>query len=452
MSDFLIQPSLIQTRSAMSTDRLELCLFQGMGNENGEINAIRGKLHDGLEHWSVYDFISIVFGNELGCNHSRTTFYNIRDGDDYGEEVKKSVVDLIFKGQGQRPTPTMTLPGLLRLLAILPGKIAKEYRTMASNTIMRVMAGDRSLIKTIDANAESAAPLQQAFRDALEHEPADDTLEEMAGISRKKRKLSKVERMSLSLEVSKCLLEDDKQVKACFDSLLHQQRLGVISMNEYNMLKRKAMLDRYGGVKSTLTQFCLTNGEQATLGDAQSIDWVKAYVPCIDPFYIFFSAVVNNIFNCIRENHHDVGTTSPIKVRVPFSNVVMAYHSFYKPFLVAHTDVPADIQVNVKALVPTTDDSPSTLRLKQLLLVQPNPMVMSCCGLFGFKDLIISKFSKGLIDISAKATGYRCLTFTVLDVKKHLQTKNFHDDYDEIVDLPEPVGYNIIGTSSSIYW
>jgi len=434
---------------------MELCLFSVIADgEDGE-KKIRGGVSEetGEEVWSTLDFVNITCGKKLDDSYARQTFGRlIKKGSAYADELEPRCHTLKITGRGPQETKAMTLSGLLYLLAILEGKVAAKYRTLACKTLMRVIEGDRSLINVIEANAESTAPLQRAFRNALEHEPADDTLEEMAGISRKKRKLSKVERMSLSLEVSKCLLEDDKQVKACFVSLLHQQRLGVISMNEYNMLKRKAMLDRYGGVKSTLTQFCLTNGEQATLGDAQSIDWVKAYVPCIDPFYIFFSAVVNNIFNCIRENHHDVGTTSPIKVRVPFSNVVMAYHSFYKPFLVAHTDVPADIQVNVKALVPTTDDSPSTLRLKQLLLVQPNPMVMSCCGLFGFKDLIISKFSKGLIDISAKATGYRCLTFTVLDVKKHLQTKNFHDDYDEIVDLPEPVGYNIIGTSSSIYW
>jgi len=321
--------SLVQTRSAQTMNNLELCLFQGIGEEKDKINAIRGKIHDGLEHWSVYDFISVVFGNELGCNHSRTTFYNLRDGKDYGEEVNNLVVELTFKGQGQRPTPTMTLPGLLRLLAILPGKIAIEYRAMATNTITRVMAGDRSLIKVIEANAESTAPLQQASRAALAHEPANDTLDRLSGLKRKYSVLDYD--MQLMVHLTKKI-----------DSLNKSRREGLISDAECNKLVRHVQKEFFPSVDTS------------------------GYIPVIDPLFIFWSAIVNYVVMDLNEK----GKKHCIDINIHFADVLTAYMNFFSPYvgyLTTSTETQAILE---PSLIPNPDHDPHEVRLQQLMLVQ----------------------------------------------------------------------------------
>ena len=51
------------------------------------------------------------------------------------------------------------------------GKVAKEFREMLEGAFTQVMAGDTPLISAIEAEAVSAAPLQQVYRQALAQEP-----------------------------------------------------------------------------------------------------------------------------------------------------------------------------------------------------------------------------------------------------------------------------------------
>ncbi len=61
----------------------------------------------------------------------------------------------------------MTLQGLQRLLVILGGKVAAEFRVIVLGVFTRYMAGDRSMLEEIRANAASDAPIHQAYRQAL---------------------------------------------------------------------------------------------------------------------------------------------------------------------------------------------------------------------------------------------------------------------------------------------
>ena len=81
----------------------------------------------------------------------------------------------------------MTVRYLQRLLMILGGKVAAEYRALVESTFTRVMAGDQSLIEVINANAASDAPVQQAYRAALAQEPAAPVLDELCGVKRRER-------------------------------------------------------------------------------------------------------------------------------------------------------------------------------------------------------------------------------------------------------------------------
>ena len=52
----------------------------------------------------------------------------------------------------------MTIRGLQRLLMILGGKVATEYREIVESVFTRYTAGDTSLIEEVRANAVSYAP------------------------------------------------------------------------------------------------------------------------------------------------------------------------------------------------------------------------------------------------------------------------------------------------------
>ena len=437
-------------------DKLELCLFNVTTNGEEGGKKIRGgkSAETGEEVWSVLDFINVVCDKELNDSYARKTFGRlIKEGSANAEPLSDKCHTLKITGRGPQETTAMTLIGLVYLLGLLEGKLAMKYRSLACSTLMRVAAGDRSLIKVIEANAESTAPLQEALRDALEHEPVDDTLEEMAGISGTKRKLTESEHYALRVQISEHDKQDKADTKAHFDFLLHEQRAGVLGMNEFNMLKRKRMLDCFGGSKSAVTQFCLTNGEplSATLGDSQSTDWVKTHVPRILPLFIFVSAMVNNIHKHICTNRIDLGTSAPMKVRIPAPYVLYAYHHFYEPFLDYLPGCVEKVPIQLDTLVPTTDDTPAMLRLKALLLVQNVATEMEVFTQFGFTAEIKKLFPGKIIDISS-ANSRKYFTFTLLEVKKFLQTELISDSFDEIVDLDMHMSYDTVPTSSTIFW
>ena len=135
--------------------------------------SLRGMLSpDGLQVFSVYDFITLACQKTDGGAYARKTYSNlVKEGCEYRDEIVKNVHNLHFPGGRGGATPTMTIRGLQRLLMILGGKVAAEFRTLAESTFTRVMAGDTSLIEVIRANAASDAPVNQAFRQALAQEP-----------------------------------------------------------------------------------------------------------------------------------------------------------------------------------------------------------------------------------------------------------------------------------------
>ena len=95
------------------------------------------------------------------CDRPRT-WRNLRQDDisrltKEGHEHAKAVVTncyyFQFPGQGQKSTPCMTLRGLQRLLMILGGKVAAEFREIVEGVFTRYVAGDTSLIEEVRDNA-----------------------------------------------------------------------------------------------------------------------------------------------------------------------------------------------------------------------------------------------------------------------------------------------------------
>ena len=143
-------------------------------------NCIRGMVcSDNIQVFSVYDFIVRVNQYKTSktkimdeANAARKCFLKlINDTSEYKDEIKAMYRMVKFPGSGQRDTPAMTIRGLQRLLMIIGGDLAREFRELVEGTFTRVMAGDTSLLSTIEDNAASAAPLQQVYRQALAQEP-----------------------------------------------------------------------------------------------------------------------------------------------------------------------------------------------------------------------------------------------------------------------------------------
>ena len=61
----------------------------------------------------------------------------------------------------------MTLRGLQRLMMILGGKVAADFRHIVECVFTRYMSVDKSMIEEIRENAVSTAPSHQAYRQAL---------------------------------------------------------------------------------------------------------------------------------------------------------------------------------------------------------------------------------------------------------------------------------------------
>jgi hypothetical protein len=72
-------------------------------------------------------------------------------------------------------TPVMTLRGLQRLLMILGGRGAAEFRQIVEGVFTRYNSGDLTMIEEIRSNAASDAPVHQAYRQALAQEPVTGT-------------------------------------------------------------------------------------------------------------------------------------------------------------------------------------------------------------------------------------------------------------------------------------
>lgn len=235
-----------------------------INNDGPSIRGIKG-LDGQDDFWSVYDFINIVCGKPAKDEYGRYTFNRIaQKGGEHESEMKQLCLNLKFPGQGQRDTPTMTLRGLQRLLLILGGKVAADFRALVETTFTRVMAGDRSLIKVIEANAGSNAPIQQAFRAALEQDPspggglADNALDNWAE-KKRKRELEELElaERKLELEERKEALEHKRLEK-------HTQVIaGYQTLCPGNVLDDRARLlfkDTYLNLCMGGSQKVLTNG------------------------------------------------------------------------------------------------------------------------------------------------------------------------------------------------
>jgi hypothetical protein len=109
-----------------------------------------------------------------------------------------------------------------RLVMILGGKVAGDFRAIVEGVFTRYNAGDMSMIEEIRENAVSDAPIHQAYRQALAQEPVLDAAGEKRKLERQdalfereiqERKLALEERkshMGVEVDERKLALQEKK--------------------------------------------------------------------------------------------------------------------------------------------------------------------------------------------------------------------------------------------------
>ena len=109
--------------------------------------------------------------------------------------------DRNFPGKGNANIKLVSFKDALELVMVLPGKVAKETRSRFASIIERYMAGDRSLVKEVEANAQSDAPIAQMARASLAAERASEPVVD-SHVLMHKRKLEELEIENMQLDLT----------------------------------------------------------------------------------------------------------------------------------------------------------------------------------------------------------------------------------------------------------
>ena len=152
--------------------------------------TVRAKItSDTQQVFSVFDVMNLVYPT-MSESWKNMKWKTLTEKSEFKDELQftneylkyqdEDVTSNNTKKRRLRKTPVMTIQGLQRLLVILGGKHAAEFRTIVLGVFTRYISGDRTMLEEIRENAASSAPIHQAYRQALAQEPVVDA----AGIKR----------------------------------------------------------------------------------------------------------------------------------------------------------------------------------------------------------------------------------------------------------------------------
>jgi len=147
--------------------------------------TIRAKItSDAQQVFSVFDVMNLVYPT-MSDSWKNMKWKTLTENSEYKDELKftneylkyqdEDVTSNNTKKRRLRKTPAMTIQGLQRLLIILGGKHAADFRTIVLGVFTRYIAGDRSMLEEVEANAVSDVPIHQTYRQALGQEPVTNT-------------------------------------------------------------------------------------------------------------------------------------------------------------------------------------------------------------------------------------------------------------------------------------
>ena len=106
-----------------------------------------------------------------------------KNRDDAGKALRRVPEELFssdqmserkLPGKGNSKVKLVSVQNAIQLVMVLPGKFAKDVRSQFAQILTRYMAGDKSLIREIEDNEESDAPIAVLARASLESDDAVD--------------------------------------------------------------------------------------------------------------------------------------------------------------------------------------------------------------------------------------------------------------------------------------
>lgn len=151
---------------------------------------------------SVLDVVQLVTG--CGQGHATETLSGIKAR---FPDVHGRIVNFKFPGRGQRDTPVATVPVLVEIAWLCPGRNAQEFRRTGAKTLCRALGGDLSLVEEIRKRHSEVAwsDEQAAFLEGTGVSIEDANARRNAELDERERRL-KIE--SSELELYKTLKAD----------------------------------------------------------------------------------------------------------------------------------------------------------------------------------------------------------------------------------------------------
>lgn len=123
---------------------------------------------------SVLDVIQLV----TNCAQKHSTVLLNRINEKFSD-IREKISCFKFCGQGQRPTPVADFPTLFRIMAVLPGSRAKNFRKASMDVFCRAFGADLTFI---DELVERSRCLKGTRYDGISsdiHTTVDDAINEL---------------------------------------------------------------------------------------------------------------------------------------------------------------------------------------------------------------------------------------------------------------------------------
>jgi hypothetical protein len=112
--------------------------------------TVRFTVYDGTQFLSVRDLIMSVCAKD---NKAASKIWERISGERMVKnELQESIRRFQFQGRGQSEQPVITLPAALKLVMILPGRHATQYKVKCAEIISRYLDGDASMNDEIKEN------------------------------------------------------------------------------------------------------------------------------------------------------------------------------------------------------------------------------------------------------------------------------------------------------------
>ena len=195
------------------------------------LSQIKIRVDEATQNGSAIDVVRMITGQNQ--QHASLTIRNLND------ELCKSITQLRINGKGKL-TPVASAATLVEIIWELPGAAAKAFRRQSAHYICRILGGDLTLIKDIEARFATTSPATREFLTAHVERPVVPDLTaaqdralylERARIELDERK----EKLAIEIEERRAKVEETRAS--------NKRKLSEMYLSEYEHMERLGMLD-----------------------------------------------------------------------------------------------------------------------------------------------------------------------------------------------------------------